>query len=190
MLLILGDQDVGEGLAGPLGGDLGTDCAWAPADGDRGDEVAVGFGGLQRGGGQRLVWVHPGREQARAVQGALDRGGGVVRDAGGEPDELPERGTGARVTAGWAQVSRRGRVVPLGGDGVALFPEVRQAPAGLGEGGVQAGPGGDRRGLPVGDTAVVDLRQAGRAWLADPVKRRREGGGVVAGDDARVAGWQ
>ena len=72
--------------------------------------------------------MHPGGEQARAVQGTLNRGGGLVRQVGGKPDELPERGAQASVARGRAQVTGGGRVVPLGRDGVALCAQARQAP--------------------------------------------------------------
>jgi hypothetical protein len=70
--------------------------------------------------------------------------------------------------------------------GAPARSELGQASAVLREGGVQAGPGGDRGGLPVGDAAVVDLGQAGGAGLADPVERRREGARVGRGDRAGV----
>ena len=126
--------------------------------------------------------MHPGGEQARAVQGTLNRGGGLVRYVGGEPDELPERCAGTGVASGRAQVTGGGRVVLLGRDGVALCAQVRQAPTGLAQGRAEVGLGGDGRGLPVGGAAVVRLGQAGRARFAGALEHLRQGVDVGRGD--------
>ena len=126
--------------------------------------------------------MHPGGEQARAVQGTLNRGGGLVRYVGGEPDELPERGAGTGVASGRAQVTGGGRVVLLGRDGVTLRAQARQAPTGLAQGRAEVGLGGDGRGLPVGGAAVVRLGQAARARFAGALEHLRQGVDVGPGD--------
>ena len=126
--MLLGDEDAGERAAAHRGGR---------------EQVAVGLGGGQRRFGQRRVGVDPGGEQARPVQGALDRGGLGVADPVGEPDELPERGARALVPAGRAQVTGGRRVVLLGGDGVAFGAQVRQPLADLPQLRFQVRAGGD-----------------------------------------------
>ena len=126
--------------------------------------------------------MHPGGQQARAVQGTLNRGGGLVRYVGGEPDELPERGAGTGVASGRAQVAGGGRVVLFGRDGVPLCAQVRQAPTGLAQGRAEIGLGGDGRGLPVGGAAVVRFRQAGRARFAGALEHLRQGVTIGLGD--------
>ena len=126
--------------------------------------------------------MHPGGEQAGAVQGTLNRGGGLVRYLGGEPDELPERGAGTGVASGRAQVTGGGRVVLLGRDRVTLCAQVRQAPTGLAQGRREVRLGGDGRGLPVGGAAVVRLGQADRARFAGALEHLRQGVDVGCGD--------